>query len=148
MFWLTPDLNALTGDVSLSDLLSGCGTRSGFDQLPAGAWSQVMIRRQGAIPAPLIGACSQRTILRRATATRLGPLSMGSGRPAVSVSEGASQYGLTSARDCFALALDRCRSPVTPVIDNFSIAPTCSWNALIVLNTLRANQTPAIKNAS
>src|SRR6266568_3434554 len=108
----------------------------------------MMIRRQGAIAALLIGACSQRTILRRTTANRLGPLSMGSGKPAVSVSEGTSQFGLTSATDCFALALDECRSGVTPVIDNFSIAPTCAWNAIIVLNRLRANQTPAIKNAS
>jgi hypothetical protein len=107
-----------------------------------------MIRRQGAASELLIGACSQTAILRRATAMRLGPLSIDSDLPSVPVSDGASQYGLTSVKDCFALPLDRCRSPVTPVIDSFSIAPSCSCDALSVLNMLRANQTPAIKNAS
>jgi len=122
--------------------------RSRLDQLPAGVWSQVIIRRQEAASELLIGAWSQRAILRRATATRLGPLSIDSDRTSVPVSEGASQYGLTSVKDCFALLLDRCRSPVAPAIDKFSIAPSCSCDALIVLNMLRANQTPAIKNAS
>jgi hypothetical protein len=108
-----------------------------------------MTRRQGAVCVVLIGACSQRTILRRATANRPGPFSMGSGRAADSVcSEGTSQYGLSSATDRFALALGKGRSPVTPVIDNLRIAPICSWKALIVPNILRANQTPVIKKAS
>jgi hypothetical protein len=107
-----------------------------------------MTRRQGAVSGLFIGACSQRDILRRAMANRPGPLSVGWGRPAASVSDGASQYGLSAVRGWFALTVDECRSAGTPVIDNFSIAPTCSWDALIVLNMLRANQTPAIKNES
>ena len=107
-----------------------------------------MSRRQGAVSALLIGACSQRTTLRRATANRLGPLAMGSGRPVLSAFDGTSQYGLASVRGRVAPAFDECRSSATPVIDNFSIAPICSWEALIDFNRLRANQTPAIKNAS
>jgi len=119
-------------------------SRSRLDQLPAGACSQVMIRRQRTASELLIGACNQRAILR-AIAMRRGQLSIDSERPSV---DGASQYGLTSVKDCFALPLDRCRSLVRPVIDNFSIAPSCSCDALIVLSMLRANQTTAIKNAS
>ena len=107
-----------------------------------------MTRRQGAASELLIGACSQKAILRRTTANRPGSLSGGWGRPAASVSDGASQYGLSAVRDSFALTVDECRSAGTPVIENFSIAPSCSCDALIVLNMLRANQTPAIKNES
>src|SRR5260370_3604057 len=104
-----------------------------------------MIRRQEAVSELLIGACSQRAILRRTTAR---PLSIRWGRPAASVCEGASQYGLSAVRGWFALPIDECGSAVTPILDNFSIAPSCSCDALIVLNMLRANQTPAIKNES
>ena len=107
-----------------------------------------MTRRQGAASELLIGACSQRALLRRAIANRRGPLSVGWTRPADSVSEGARQYGLSAVRDSFALTVDGCHSAVTPAIENFSIAPSCSCDALIVLNMLRANQTPAIKNES
>jgi len=107
-----------------------------------------MTRRQGAASKLLIGACSQRAILRRAMANRPGPLSVGCGRPAASVSEVSRPYGLSAVRDWFALTVDECLSAVTPVIENFSIAPSCSCDALIVLNMLRANQTPAIKNES
>jgi hypothetical protein len=105
-----------------------------------------MTRRQGAASELLIGACSQRAILRRAMANRRGPLSVGWARPGASVSEGTRQYGQSAVRDSFALTVDECRSAVTPVIENFSIAPSCSCDALTVLNMLRANQTPAIKN--
>ena len=107
-----------------------------------------MTRRQGAVSELLIGVCSQRAILRRAMANRPGPLSVGWSRPVASVSEVSRQYGLSAVRDWFALTVDECRSAVTPVIDNFSIAPICSWDAFIDLNKLRANQVPAIKNAS
>ena len=107
-----------------------------------------MTRRQGAASELLIGACSQRAILRRAMANRPGPLSVGWVRPAASVSEGAREYGLSAVRDSFALTVDEWHSAVTPAIENFSIAPSCSCDALIVLNMLRANQTPAIKNES
>jgi hypothetical protein len=107
-----------------------------------------MTRRQGAVSELLIGASSQRAILRRPMANRPGPLSVGWGRPGASISEGSRQYGLSAVRDWFEPAVDESRSTVTPVIDNFSIARTCSCDALIVLNMLRANQTPAIKNES
>ena len=107
-----------------------------------------MIRRQGAVSELLIGACSQRAILRRTAANRPRSLSVGWGRPATSVCDGASQYGLSAVRGWFALAIDECGSALTPIPDNFSIAPSCSCDALIVLNMLRANQTPAIKNES
>jgi hypothetical protein len=107
-----------------------------------------MTRRQAAGSELLIGACSQRLILRKTTANRPGSLSVGWGRPAASVSDGASQYGLSAVKDSFALTVDEFRSAVTPILDNFSIAPSCSCDALIVLNMLRANQTPAIKNES
>ena len=107
-----------------------------------------MTRRQGAASELLIGACSQKAILRRAMANRPGPLSVGWARPAASVSEGARQDGLSAVPDSFALTVDECHSAVTPAIENFSIAPSCSCDALIVLNMLRANQTPAIKNES
>src|SRR5205814_2878979 len=74
-------------------------------------------------------------------------LSVGRGRPAASVSEGTSQYGLSAVRDWFALA-DECRSAGTPMIDNFSIAPSCSCDALIAFNMLLANHAPATKNKS
>ena len=64
-----------------------------------------MIRRQGATSALLTGACNERNILRRATANRLGPLSIGSSRLTVCVSVGASQYGLASTKDRLALIL-------------------------------------------
>src|SRR5258707_684483 len=97
----------------MSDLFRG-------DQLPAGACSQVMIRRQRAASALFIGACSQRSILRRPTTKRLKPLSAGWDRLGVSVSfSGASQYGLCSERGGFALTVDKLRSVVVPVIDNF-----------------------------
>jgi hypothetical protein len=105
-----------------------------------------MTRRQGAASELLIGACSQRANLCRAMANRPGPLSVGWARPAASASEGTRQDGLSGVRDSFALTVDECRSAGTPVIENFSIAPSCSCDALIVLNMLRANQTPAIKN--
>jgi hypothetical protein len=107
-----------------------------------------MIRRQGAVSELLIGACSQRAIFRQTTANRPGPCSVGWGRPAASVSEGTSQYGLSAVRDWLALAVAECRSAVTPVIDSFTIALSCSCDALIILSMLRANQTPAIKNES
>src|SRR5438874_6833727 len=114
-----------------------------------------MTRRQGAVSELLIGACSQRPILCPAIANRPGPLSVGWGRPAVSVSvsrrsagKPTRQYALSAVRDWLALTVDERCSTVTPVIDNFSIAPSCSCDALIVLNMLRANQTPAIKNES
>ena len=107
-----------------------------------------MIRRQGAASELLIGACSQWAILRRAMANGPGPFSVAWARPAASVSEDTRQYGLSALRDSFALAVDACRSAITPVFENFSIAPSCSCDALIVLNTLRANQTPAIRNES
>src|SRR6476620_9810883 len=107
-----------------------------------------MTRRKGAVSELLIGACSQMATLSRAMANRPGPLSVGWGRPAALASEGSRQYGLSAVRNWFALTVDECRSAVAPVIDNFSIAPTCSCDALIVLNMLRANQTPAIKNES
>src|SRR6266851_5634031 len=102
---------------------SECETFSGGNQLRAGARSQVMIRRQGAECVLLMGVCSQRTILRRPTANRPGPLSVGCGRAAVSDSEGASQYGLCCVGDRFVPSVDESRSAVTPVIDNFSSAP-------------------------
>jgi hypothetical protein len=107
-----------------------------------------MIRRQGAASELLIGACSQWAIFRRAIANRPGPLSVGWVRPAASLSEGTREYWLSAVATSFALAVDERRSPATPVIENFSIAPSCSCDDLIVLNMLRANQTPAIKNES
>ena len=107
-----------------------------------------MTRRQGAVSEQLIGVCSQRATLRRAMVNRPGPLSLGWGRPAASVSEVLRQYGLSAARGWYVLTVDEFCPAVTPVIDNFSIARTCSCDALIVLNMLRANQTPAIKNKS
>jgi hypothetical protein len=107
-----------------------------------------MTRRQGAGSELLIGACSQRAILLRAMTNRPGPLSVGWARPASSVSEDTRQYGLSAVPDSFALTVDECHSAVTAAIENFSIAPSCSCDALIVLNMLRANQTPAIKNES
>jgi hypothetical protein len=58
---------------------------------------------------------------------------------------GASQYGLALAKGRSAAALDEWRSAVVPVTDNFSSAPTCSWDALSILRIIRANQRPAAK---
>ena len=107
-----------------------------------------MARRQRTTSPLLIGAFNQRTSRRHATANRPGPLCAGSGRLAVCVSEGVAQYGLASARERSALALEECRSAAAAVIDSFSSAPTWSWNALIVLRILRANQKPEAKKAS
>jgi hypothetical protein len=107
-----------------------------------------VIRRQVAASGLLIGACSQRAILRQAMANWPGRLSVSWCGPAASVFEGSRGNGLSAVWDSFALTADECRSAVTPVIENFSIAPSCSCEALIVLNMLRANQTPAIKNES
>jgi hypothetical protein len=107
-----------------------------------------MTRRQGATSEVVIGACNQSNRRCQAITNRLGPLIVGSGRLTVCVSEGVSQYGLASARQSLAVVLAGGRSGGADMIDSFSSAPTCSWNALIVLRILRANQTPATKKAS
>jgi hypothetical protein len=45
-------------------------------------------------------------------------------------------------------ALDECRSEIAPVTDSFNSAPTCSWDALIVLRIFRANQIPAARKTN
>jgi hypothetical protein len=116
-------------------------------QLPAGDCSHLIALRQGAVPLLRIGVFSHTTRLCRATAHRLGPLSKGSGEAAGGISDGVSQYGLALANDRSAAALGECRSAIAPVTDSFSSAPTCSWDALIVLRIFRANHTPAARKA-
>jgi len=101
-----------------------------------------MNRRQGVTLEMIIGSRNQSN--RRCQA----PLSVGSGALTVGVSEGASQYRLVSAEEPLAIVLAKRRSAGAAVIVNFRSAPTCSWNALIILRILRANHTPATKNAS
>jgi hypothetical protein len=87
-------------------------------------------------------------MLCRATAHRLGPLSGSCRGPTGGISAGVSQYGLALANDRSATALAECRSPIAPVTDSLSSAPTCSCDALIVFRIFRANQTPAPRKAN
>jgi hypothetical protein len=95
----------------------------------------------------LIGVFNHAITPCRATAHRLGPLSWGSGETTAGNSAGVSQYGLAVAKGRSA-GLGQCRSATAPVTDIFSSAPTCSWDALMVLRIFRANQIPAAKKTN
>ncbi len=116
-------------------------------QLPAGDCSHLIALRQGATLPLLIGVCNHAITLCRTTAHRLGPLSWGSGETTAGNSAGVSQYGLAVAKGRSA-GLGQCRSATAPVTDIFSSAPTCSWDALMVLRIFRANQIPAAKKTN
>jgi hypothetical protein len=115
-------------------------------QLPTGDCSHLAALRHGAASPLLIGVCNHTIKLCRATAHRLGPFSGTSSGSTGGISVGISQYGLALANDRSA-ALDECRSPIVPVTDSFSSAPTCSWDALMVFRIFRANQIPAPRKA-
>jgi len=104
-------------------------------------------RRQGDTSAVCIGAFNQWTKPRQAAASGPGPLSEGACSPADCVSEGVSQYGVSSTTERLVFALAESGSDGAAVIDSFRSVPSCSWNALIVLRKLRANQTPATRKA-
>jgi len=111
-----------------------------------------MSRCQGDTCEVCIGAFSQWTKPRQAPTIAPGPLSVNCGSRAAcvsdGVSEGASQYGLASAKECFVFALADRRSDVPAVMDTFRSVPTCSWKALIVRRKLRANHRPAKRKAN
>jgi hypothetical protein len=95
-------------------------------QVPTGAWSHLMTRRQGATSEVLIGSCNQSTRRRWASTNRLAPLSLDSDGLAVRVSEGVSQYGLASGGERLALLPSGGSSVGAVVIDSLSWAPTSS----------------------
>src|SRR6202158_152459 len=120
----------------------------GFRQLPAGDCSHLIALRQGATLPLLIGVCNHTIRLWRATAHRPGPLSGNASGPTGGISVGVSQNGLALANDRSATAPGDCRSAIAPVTESFSSAPTCSWDALIVVRIFRANQMPAARKTN
>ena len=103
-----------------------------------------MALRQGVTSPVLMGACSQMDTLCNATAQRLGPASIGSGRGAGEISCGVSQYGLAVAKGRSG-AVAEWRSVSAPVIESLSSAPTCSWDTRMDFRMSRANQIAAVR---
>ncbi len=120
----------------------------GVRQFPAGDCSHRIALRQGAGPPLFIGVFNHAIKPCRATGNWLGSLSDGIGWPAEGTSDGVSQYGLPLANDRSAAVFDELRSGTAPVSESFSSAPTCSWDALSVRRTFRANQIPTARKTN
>jgi hypothetical protein len=101
-----------------------------------------MALRHGAALPLFIGVFSHATMPCPAADKRL---SESTGWLAEGTSDGVSQYGLPVANERSAAVLADCRSGTVPATVSFISAPTCSWDALMDLRILRANQIPTAR---
>jgi len=105
--------------------------------------------RNGLEPLPLlIGVFNHATMLCPAAEKRLGPSSNGLDWSAGGASDGVIQYGLPVTNERSAAVFVDCRSGIVPATVSFISVPTCSWDALSVRRTFRANQIPTARKTN